>query len=299
MEQTLFSRDVIWVNKLKYGPRLPRSPYEIPWVNIMLYLNGNSREITKKDDWKYKRLSGTTKIKNGDVLVFDMFDENMIIVKRCMGIAGDTLKIIDGNVTINRKLFNPSKNISNTYKLSVNNGNDFYRILDSLDIDNRFKRINKNGFEGTLSHYEINLLESKKLLDATKIITDTLPTRFPESELLHWTLDNYGPYIIPKKGMTIKLNQVNFDLYNKAINDHEDATIETLDGYFYLNGKQIKSYRFKHDYYFMMGDNRKGSQDSRYWGLVPENRIIGKVPYVLFSNYKDEFQWDRFFKAVN
>src|SRR5690606_8083106 len=107
--------------------------------------------------------------------------------------------------------------ISNTYKLSVNNGNDFYRILDSLDIDNRFKRINKNGFEGTLSHYEINLLESKKLLDATKIITDTLPTRFPESELLHWTLDNYGPYIIPKKGMTIKLNQVNFDLYNKAI----------------------------------------------------------------------------------
>src|SRR5690606_5876792 len=100
----LLNGDVILVNKLKYGPRLPRSPFEIPWVNILLHLNANTREVTKKNDWKYKRLPGTTKIKNDDVIVFDMFEENMVIVKRCMGIAGDTLKIIDGNVVINGKL---------------------------------------------------------------------------------------------------------------------------------------------------------------------------------------------------
>src|SRR5690606_16297281 len=98
MEGTLQSGDVILVNKLKYGPRLPRSPLEIPWLNILFYLTGNKKVLNSKTDWAYKRLSGSTNIQNGDVMVFDMFDDNMGIVKRCVGIASDTLKINNGSV---------------------------------------------------------------------------------------------------------------------------------------------------------------------------------------------------------
>src|SRR5690606_27007697 len=284
MEGTLQSGDVILVNKLKYGPRLPRSPLEIPWLNILFYLTGNKKVLNSKTDWAYKRLSGSTNIQNGDVMVFDMFDDNMGIVKRCVGIASDTLKINNGSVFINGKLFNPTGNVKNDYNFKTVGGISLQKKLDSLRIPSNLKRINKNWFEATLSIQEKSMLENQGLIDSVKIIIDTTTTRFPKSEILHWTLDNYGPYIIPKKGMTIKINQINFDLYNKTINDHENAYIEQKNNRYYLDGTEIKAYTFKHDYYFVMGDNRKGSQDSRYWGLVPENRIIRKVQCVVFSN---------------
>lgn len=298
MEGTLQIGDVILVNKLKYGPRLPRSPMEIPWVNILYYLSGNNETLNSKTDWTYKRLPGCVNIRNGDVIVFDMFNDNMVIVKRCMGIAGDTLKIVNGEVLINGNVFNPTKNVENNYNFKTVGSISLQKKLDSLKAPSNLKRINKNWFEATLSIQEKNILVNEGLVDSVKIILDTAKTRFPKSEILHWTLDNYGPYVVPKKGMTINLNQINFDLYNKAINDHENAYIEQRNNRYYLDGKEIKAYTFKHDYYFMMGDNRKGSQDSRYWGLVPENRIIGKVQCVLFSNSRDRFQWERLFKKV-
>lgn len=299
MEGTLQNGDIILVNKLKYGPRLPRSPLEIPWVNILFYLTRNKETLNRKAYWSYKRLSGSTDIQNRDVVVFDMFEDNMVIVKRCMGIAGDTLEISDGEVFVNGNFFNPTKNVKNNYRLKNVVDVNLQNKMRSLNIRSNLKRINKNWFEAVLSIQEKNMLENEGLIDSVKIILDTTITRFPKSEILHWTLDNYGPYIIPKKGMTINLNQINFDLYKKAINDHENINIEEKNGRYYFNGKEITAYTFKHDYYFMMGDNRKGSQDSRYWGLVPENRIIGKVQCVLFSNSRDEFQWERLFKKVN
>lgn len=301
MEGTLFPEDIILVNKLKYGPKLPSSPFEIPFVNIAFYLNKKARESIDDHWWDYKRLSGTDQVKNGDVMVIDMFGgvHRMIIVKRCMGIAGDTLKIRNGNVFVNGYIFNPSGLIHNNYQFIVSDKSQLFKTSDSLGFDIRLREVNENKYEASMSISEKNELENMTLIDSVRISIDTLPVKYPEAKQLKWTLDNYGPYIIPKKGMTISLNQVYFDLYNKVINDHEDANIEILDGYCYLNGKRIEEYTFKHDYYFMMGDNRKGSQDSRYWGLVPENRIIGRVQCVLFSNYKDEFQWKRFFKNVN
>ena len=108
-----------------------------------------------------------------------------------------------------------------------------------------------------------------------------------------------GAIIIPKKGMRISLNTETFALYNRIINSSENCKIKDIDGVYYIDDKKTTNYTFKQDYYFMMGDNREGTQDSRAWGFVPEENIIGKVQCVLYSNYQDEFQWDRLFKSVN
>jgi signal peptidase I len=108
-----------------------------------------------------------------------------------------------------------------------------------------------------------------------------------------------GPLIVPKKGMQIPLTPKTFALYKRAINSSENCKIKEVDGMYYVDDKKVIEYTFKKNYYFMMGDNRKGTADSRRWGFVPEQNIIGKVQCVLFSNYGGEFNWDRLFKAVN
>ena len=106
MKNTLLPKDVILINKLKYGPRLPRSPFDIPIVNIGYYLNENAKKRIKEYWWPYKRLSGTTNIKQGDVIVFNaLWDKDFILVKRCVAIAGDTLQIKNGIVYINGKIY--------------------------------------------------------------------------------------------------------------------------------------------------------------------------------------------------
>jgi signal peptidase I len=304
MNNTLYTNDVILVNKLKYGPKLPRSPFEIPWLNIAFYFNDNAKKRIHDNWWPYKRLSGYSQIKHGDVVVFSMpfgSNKNMVIVKRCMALAGDTISIKQGNVYINNDYFSPSELILNTYKFEVDNRKAFYKAIDSIGFDAYFNRIKPNTFKGTLSFQDKTKLEQLSMVNNLVKVTDSIgekSTVFPNSEFNQWNLDEYGPYIIPKKGMSIDLTPENFALYSHVINTYENITLKFADGIYYLNGKTVKNYTFKQDYYFMMGDNRKGSQDSRVWGLVPEERIIGKVQCVLWSNYQDEFQWGRLLKAV-
>ncbi len=302
MNNTLLVDDVIMVNKLKYGPKLPRSPFEIPWLNIAFYFNDSAKERMHENWWDYNRLSGTTTIKNGDVMVFTMFKGKMVIVKRCMAISGDTLAIKQGNTYINNKFFNPSNQILNKYEFRVIDKKRFYHKLDSLNLNIVFNRTQTNYFIATLSNQDKNVLEKcgmvKDLIKMTDTLTST-STTYPKSKYNQWNSDNYGPYVIPKKGIKIRLNPENYELYNKAINEHEGINIKDIDGSYFINGKEVLSYTFKQDYYFMMGDNRKGSQDSRIWGIVPEERIIGKVQYVLWSNYQNKFQWKRLFKSID
>ncbi|MDY7396725.1 signal peptidase I [Aureibaculum sp. 2210JD6-5] len=301
MNNTLYTNDVIMVNKLELGPKLPRSPFDIPWINIAFYFNDAAKERINENWWPYKRLSGRTTIKNGDVVVFTMFKKNMVIVKRCMGIAGDTLKIDKGNVYINNKHFSPSNLILNNYEFNVKDKKTLYRKLDSIGFDISMKRTRTGHFMATLSTQVKDKLKALYLVKDLKKITDSLvetSTVYPNSKYNQWNLDDYGPYIIPKKGLKIELNPMNFELYNKVIDTHEGIRIKDIEGAYFINEKRAKTYTFKQDYFFMMGDNRKGSIDSRVWGLVPEKRIIGKVQYILFSNYQDKFQWNRLFKYV-
>ena len=110
-----------------------------------------------------------------------------------------------------------------------------------------------------------------------------------------WTFDNLGPILIPKKGMVIPINAETHFLYGKILKLFEKCILTKKSDAYFVNEKEITTYTFKQNYYFMMGDNRKGTIDSRAWGFLPESNIVGKVQCVLFSNQYGEFQWGRLF----
>ena len=237
MNNTLYTDDVIVVNKLKYGPKLPRSPFEIPWVNIAFYFNNNAKKRINDKWWDYKRLSGTTAIKNGDVIVFTMFKSNMVIVKRCMGISGDTISIKKGDVYINNVFFSPSNLIRNKYAFKVSDRKTLYRKLDSMGLDIALNRTRTNYFMATLSIQDKDKLKTLHVVEDLKKVTDSLTdtsTAYPNSKYNQWNLDDYGSYIIPKKGMRIDLNPENFALYNKAMNTHEGVKIKEVEGKYFI-----------------------------------------------------------------
>ena len=121
---------------------------------------------------------------------------------------------------------------------------------------------------------------------------------FPYDSLHNnWTMDNFGPVWVPKKGVTIQLTPENFNIYERAIRKYEHTDLEERNGKYYINGQENSSYTFKMDYFWMMGDNRQGSQDSRKWGFVPEDRIVGKAWMIWFS-WDGGPRWKRLFNII-
>ena len=118
-----------------------------------------------------------------------------------------------------------------------------------------------------------------------------------------WTPDNYGPIWIPKKGATIQLTRQNIGFYRRVISVYEKNKLEEKGGQFFINGTLADTYTFQQDYYWMMGDNRDNSEDSRFWGFVPEENIVGKPLFIFFSKYTDQFgskiRWNRLFTSAN
>lgn len=303
MENTLFTNDVIVVNKLKYGPRLPYSPFDIPLVNIGYYFNNNARKRIKEYWWPYKRLSGITEIKQGDVMVFNsIWRKDFFLVKRCVALPGDTLNIENAAVYTNGNYFDNSKNEKHSYIFNVTNKKRLYNSLDSLGLKSiSISKEKLDVYQSNLSQLELEVLKKTRLIVNVKIKIDTLNRKelFFQPMNTNWSLDNMGSVIVPKKGMQITLNEENFAIYKKAIRKSEKCKLAKRNGAYYINNKKAETYTFTQDYYFMMGDNRNYSQDSRYYGFIPEQNIVGKVQCVLYSNYQDEFQWNRFFKSLN
>ena len=149
-----------------------------------------------------------------------------------------------------------------------------------------------------------NVVEVRPNIDVYPPDFPDAPTiLFPFSSNFKWTRDNYGPIWIPKAGETIKLTVDNLPLYNRIITSYEGNTLEQKNDSIYINGQLSDTYTFKQDYYFMMGDNRHNSADSRYWGFVPEDHIVGIPSLVWFSSDKNNsfpknIRWKRLFKFV-
>ena len=175
-------------------------------------------------------------------------------------------------------------------------------MFDSIGLN---KYQNRSSGENYFSIY-LNIDQGKDLLKNEFIDSviieknrpDTSYHTFPKNAKFHWTIDNFGPLVIPAAGMNLRLNKDNFILYQKVINMFEDIKITTMDGDYFLNGIKAMNFTFKNNYYFMLGDNRHDSNDSRYWGFVPESYIIGKAVLILFSNGEDGFRWNRLFKMI-
>jgi len=225
-------------------------------------------------------------------------DKRENYVKRCVGIPGDTLKIVDQKLFVNSKLSYVAPTMQYHYIVKTDGSSFSPGLIEKLDITD------ENGIE--LDHYDsthnavfkmnlpfnkVDMVRKLSFVKSVEPYIDTAgkyePTIFPHDPQIKWNNDNFGPLYIPKAGVAIPLSTKNISLYSRLIINYEGNTMEVKGDKIFINGQEAASYTPKLDYYFMMGDNRHNSADSRAWGFVPEDHIVGKPVFVWMSIKED------------
>jgi signal peptidase I len=245
-------------------------------------------------------------------------DKRENYVKRCVGLPGDELSIINRQVHINGQPQQDPEGVMQSYRFTVKSPAALKKIYAEFKVNINDRNPVPGGAEPvyqssfTASDYE--KLKGNSDVLSIEVNNDTLPESFdpqalfPNSPLVAfstWTRDNYGPIHIPAKGETVALTPENIALYRRVIQNYENNTLQIQDGKAIINGSPAESYTFKQNYYWMMGDNRHQSADSRYWGFVPEDHIVGKPVFTWMSkedpNYQEtgELRWKRMFRFVD
>ena len=226
-------------------------------------------------------------------------------VKRCVGLPGQTLQIKDHIIYLDGKANKEPDNVQYTYyvKLKQRFDDDLMKELGITMED--LTSLNTQGYMPLTNHA---VSELKKRTDIVESITlnrdsNTLDI-YPLNGNTHWTRDNYGPIWIPKKGESIDLTLKNLPIYERPIRTYEGNKLEVKNGKIYINDQETTKYTFKMDYYWMQGDNRHNSLDSRYWGFVPEDHIVGKPIFIWWSSDPDRrgfsgIRWSRLFRFVD
>ncbi|MCM1348879.1 MAG: S26 family signal peptidase [Firmicutes bacterium] len=370
LEKSLLVGDYLWVNKMAYGPRVPQTPLHFPLVqNTFPILNTKSYiewpqwryhrlkglgNVQSGDIVVFNFPAGdtvATKVQNPDYytlvkfygrdvilnhpnefgeIIYRPVDRRENYVKRAVGLPGETLKIVDGQIYINGAPQAMPANVQFNYVVQTTrplsesdwqlfgvSNDDAAQAPVTLDPAD-FSNWSSAGFDPAsasshpiyrtpLTQAMVDKIKSSGLVKA--IIREPAPMGeflFPDGLSDSWTRQDYGPVLIPKKGMTIKITPENWPMYERVIRNYEyhyDSYVK--DGRVYIDGAPADTYTFRMDYYFMMGDNRDCSLDSRYWGFVPEDHIVGKPMRVLLSFDKDKslfnggIRWNRVFKNAN
>ncbi|NOX85432.1 MAG: signal peptidase I [Chlorobi bacterium] len=229
-------------------------------------------------------------------------DKRENYVKRCIALPGDTLKIIKRQVYINGKAVETPKESQTDYYV-VTDGSSFNpKILENLNIDKPMRLPQPGMFKMNLTLEAKEKIESFSIVKGIEPIIDPPgkwdPITFPFDSAYKWNRDNYGPIYIPAKGVPIPLTLRNLPLFQRLITVYEGNTLEVKDSTILINGKPADSYTPKLNYYWMMGDNRHNSMDSRYWGYVPEDHIVGKPELIWFSYNDGKIRWNRLFTFI-
>ncbi|MBQ1937057.1 MAG: signal peptidase I [Bacteroidales bacterium] len=337
MESSLLTGDHLFVSKLTYGPRVPQTPLTIPFTHNTIFGKESYSTLIQND---YRRLKGFRDVERGDVVVFCFPHGDTILraapaedyhtlvrfygkekveeiseivsrpsdkkdhyVKRCVALPGDSLEVRNGFVWVNGEQQEIYKGVQLTYQVKTSGQRINSKTLENLGL-NLFELY----FDATLPGYPAMpltaaMLEEVKTLPNVESIEcqlDTDPSRcsleiFPFTEDSGWTRDFFGPLWIPQKGETVKLTEANLPLYQRIISVYEESDLQSAI--------EAGEYTFKQDYYFMMGDNRHNSLDSRYWGFVPEDHIVGKPVVIWLSTDKarqfpSNIRWGRFMKFL-
>ncbi|KAB2858882.1 MAG: signal peptidase I [Flavobacteriales bacterium] len=307
MEKTLLPGDLIFVNKTSYGLRSPITPLTFPLTHQHLPWVEGVKSFLDFIQLPYYRFFADT-IQRNDVVVFNYpfdsdypVDHRSYYIKRCIGLPGDVLKIDNKKVYINNQELEQPKLAQFNYKVITTKPitNDTLMIFG----------ITEGGLDGLENHWELTMtdtayhqLKSKDFIYSIKKI-EVEPNAFadyifPYHPSYLWNIDYFGEVVIPKKGTIVKLDSNNIHLYRRIIEVYEENTLEETKQGFVINGDLTSTYQFKMDYYFMMGDNRHNSADSRFWGFLPEDHIVGKAQTILFSMDNEKYKWDRMFKTI-
>lgn len=329
MENSLLIGDYIFVSKFHYGTRTPKTILQVPLTHQKIW----GTEIPSFVDWiqlPQFRLPGFTHVKNGDVVVFNYpgcperpddfggFDKYPVdlrtnYIKRTIGIPGDVVEMKEGQTFVNGKAFAFVPGIQMEYEIETNT-----QINEKIFVKNGITEFGQMISADDKTLYMVKATEQAikdlKTLDFVKNVRPLVQAQgdtsnlnnniFPyNSRLFPYNRDNFV-LTVPRKGVTIQLDEKNIAMYKGIIttfDGNDDA--KYINGQIVLNGKPITSYTFKQNYYFMMGDNRHGSDDSRFWGFVPENHVVGKAVLIWMSidqngSFLNKIRWNRLFSVI-
>ena len=323
MENSMLVGDFLFVSKFHYGTRTPKTILQIPLTHQKIWFT----EIPSYVEWiqlPQYRLPGFSHVKREDVVVFNVppkelnegknypVDLKTNYIKRCVGIPGDVLEVKGRQLVVNGQPIQNPKGLQYSYlvtsKDEINERNLVKLGLDPDDYNYLGRPQDNAVYQMFLTQEKVDELKKTPYIVS---VDDDYRTNdgpdgriFPTAKYAPWNSDNYGPLTIPKKGMTIVVNDSTLATYGSTIRDYDhNKDVKIENSKLYIEGKEVVEYTFKQDYYFMMGDNRHNSLDSRYWGFVPEDHIVGKAFFVWLSidkyaSFFHKIRWSRFFMLI-
>ena len=241
-------------------------------------------------------------------------DKRENYIKRCVALPGDVIKIKDADLYVNNELAFRPEGIQFSYLVQTNGQGFNQKALLDKDITEMSRTNMENVYEVNLTDANLEYIKSlpqvKRVEKASKSLgfyDDGRYTNnpiFPNTDTTSWTEDNFGPLEIPYKGQTVNLTLENLPIYDRIIRVYEGNTLEVKGNEIYINGEVTNKYSIQMDYYWMMGDNRHNSQDSRFWGFVPEDHIVGKAVFIWLSldpnkSWFGKIRWNRLFSLIH
>ena len=345
MEKSLMVGDHLLVSKIAYGPRVAMTPLSLPLIHNTIPGTGDRVEsYLSWPQLPYHRYPGYTTVKRFDAVVFNFpegdttlnasptnlytyydvvnsgiemryllnegyrvrpVDKRQNYIKRCIGMPGDDLQVVDRQVYINGEPLQLPTDAQFKYFPVFREGTNVARLLENYGVSSEDIRrfAQGEGLPLTMAQHEA-LGKSDHILSLEPYAYENIPQgihMFPHTTSNTWSMNNYGPVHIPAKGETLVLNDSTLPFYRRLITVYEGNTLKVTDGKIYINGQQTDTYTTRQNYYWMMGDSRHNSQDSRVWGYVPEDHISGKARWILWSWDKDhkKMRWNRTFRNAS
>ena len=262
-----------------------------PYYDVLRKDYGGNRDALKADH---------------KILVHPM-DKTDNYIKRCVAVPGDNIEVRDAKLYVNGQPAFVAPGAQTDYIVETNGTaftSEFFETALGIDVDNPGDALQTTS--QLPNTYFINMTASEaetvkkqpNCKSVTPYILDSSIEVWPyDKKNFNWSPDHYGPLHIPKKGETVTLSPSNIELYRRLITVYEHNTLDEINGKYIINGKEANTYTFKWNYYWMMGDNRHRSQDSRFWGFVPETNVVGKASLIWFS-YSNGPRWNRLFKSI-